>query len=380
MSIPTAVDGVTPVDAALLNAYKSGIEACELDLGLPASSGYLLSSDDEGNRDWVPAPSTTPTTTAGDMIVRGAADDERLPVGDEGQALVVSGGVPAWGALPASQTVLPSTCDARLTLTTGVPVTTADVTAASNLYLTRYQGAHVALWGGSAWVLHEVPSADVALVLSGLTSGANYDVFLHDSTGTLTLSLSAAWANATTRTDALAVRDGVRVLAADHGKRLVGTLRTTAATTTEDSLLKRFLRNEARPVPRVGRFAEGTDNWTYSTNQWRQANGNAAAMVQFLAGPTDLVEIRRRCASRHTSTGGGRAAGVGIDAVDAVAYGGIAYSEGGFYVHHGIHMSVRVAEGYHYAAPLETAYGSTATWYGDGAGLGYLFTEVELCM
>ena len=287
----------------------------------------------------------------------------------------------AWRAVgTGTETVLPSVCDARLTLTTGVPVTTADVTAASNLYLTRYQGAHVALWDGSAWVLHEVPSADVALVLSGLTSGANYDVFLHDSTGTLTLSLSAPWANATTRTDALAVRDGVRVLAADHTRRLVGTLRTTGTTSTEDSLLKRFLRNEARPVPRVGRFAEGTDNWTYSTNQWRQANGNAAAMVQFLAGPTDLVEIRRRCASKHTSTGGGRAAGVGIDAVDAVAYGGIAYSEGGFYVHHGIHMSVRLAEGYHYAAPLETAYGSTATWYGDGAGLGYLFTEVALCM
>lgn len=301
------------------------------------------------------------------------------PAGPAGPA-GADGAPGADGATGPAGPPVPSICDARLTLTTGVPVTTDDVVDASTIYLTRYRGAHVALWDGSAWGLHAIPSGDVSLALSGLTAGKVYDVFLYDVAGALTLSLSAAWSDGTTRTNDLAVRDGVRVLASDHTKRLVGTICATGADTTEDSLLKRFVRNEARPVPRVGRFTDGTDNWTYSATAWRQANGNAAAMVQFLAGPMDLIEIRRRCASQHTATRGGRVAGVGIDAVDDVAYGGIAYSEGSFYVHHGIHMSVRLAEGYHYAAPLEKSYGITTTWHGDGPGLGYLFTEVALCM
>lgn len=41
---------------------------------------------------------SSPTTTAGDLIVRGAAVDERLAVGSEGQVLKVVSGAPAWGA------------------------------------------------------------------------------------------------------------------------------------------------------------------------------------------------------------------------------------------------------------------------------------------
>ncbi len=50
-------------------------------LYLPNESGTLL---------------TDPTTTAGDIIVRNATAVDRLPVGNNGEVLVVSGGVPAW--------------------------------------------------------------------------------------------------------------------------------------------------------------------------------------------------------------------------------------------------------------------------------------------
>jgi hypothetical protein len=39
----------------------------------------------------------SPVTTQGDLIVRGAANNERLAVGSEGQTLKVTSGVPAWG-------------------------------------------------------------------------------------------------------------------------------------------------------------------------------------------------------------------------------------------------------------------------------------------
>lgn len=186
---------------------------------------------------------------------------------------------------------IPSVCDARLTLTQGVPVTTSDVIGASTIYLTRYQGAHVALWDGVSWVLHEVPSGDVSLALSGLTDGKVYDVFCHDAAGTLTLSLSAAWADNTTRTDALAYQDGVRVLASDHGKRLVGTFVATGADTTEDSggtgdysKQKRYLVNERHKVPRRAVVESPWSSYTYSSQVWRSAGNTSSIYISALCG------------------------------------------------------------------------------------------------
>ena len=54
---------------------------------------------------------------------------------------------------------------------------------------------------GLPGVLHEIPSGDVSCAV-GLTAGKVYDVFLYDNAGTLALSLSAAWADDVTGTDA----------------------------------------------------------------------------------------------------------------------------------------------------------------------------------
>ena len=195
------------------------------------------------------------------------------------------------GPIGPSGPPVPSICDARLTLTTGVPVTTDDVIGASTIYLTRYRGAHVALWDGSAWVLHEVPSGDVSLALSGLTAGKVYDVFLHDNAGTLTLSLSAAWADNVTRTDALAVQDGVRVLASDHTRRLVGTFVATGTDTTEDSggtgdfnKQRRYLCNERHKVPRRAVVEAPWIAYTYSSQVWRSAGNTSSVYISALCG------------------------------------------------------------------------------------------------
>lgn len=186
---------------------------------------------------------------------------------------------------------VPSICDARLTLTQGVPVTTSDVVGASTIYLTRYQGAHVALWDGSAWGYHKIPSADVSLALSGLTAGKVYDVFLHDNAGTLTLSLSAAWADNVTRTDALAVQDGIRVLASDHTRRLVGTFVATGTNTTEDSggtgdfsKQRRYLVNERHRVPKRAVVEFPWNAYTYNSKNWRVAGNTSSVYISALCG------------------------------------------------------------------------------------------------
>jgi len=79
------------------------------------TSGQVLTWS-AGTSQWVPADasgSSSPTTTAGDLIYRGASVDQRLAIGTSGQVLWVSGGAPAWhtltpaniGAVPTSLTL-----------------------------------------------------------------------------------------------------------------------------------------------------------------------------------------------------------------------------------------------------------------------------------
>jgi hypothetical protein len=49
----------------------------------------------------------------------------------------------------------PAICEGRLTLTSGTPVTTADVTAAATLRFTPYKGSRIALPWGGYWRLYE---------------------------------------------------------------------------------------------------------------------------------------------------------------------------------------------------------------------------------
>jgi hypothetical protein len=62
------------------------------------------------------AEGTTPTTTEGDIIVRGASVDERLAIGDEGQVLTVELGNPVWkdnGVLDKIYYVAPTGSDSN---------------------------------------------------------------------------------------------------------------------------------------------------------------------------------------------------------------------------------------------------------------------------
>lgn len=79
----------------------------------------------------------------------------------------------------------------RLTLTSGTPVTTSDVTAASTIY---YTACKISLYNGTAWALFTSP--ELSLALGTLVNAQAYDVFVYDNSGTRTLEL-AEWANAT---------------------------------------------------------------------------------------------------------------------------------------------------------------------------------------
>jgi hypothetical protein len=181
----------------------------------------------------------------------------------------------------------------RLTLESGMPITldsgmatinpTIDMVDKTTIYFSPYQGNRISLYDGANWVMHTF--SELSLPLGTLVANTNYDVFLYDNSGTLTLELSAAWADATTRTNLIVLQDGIYVKAIASSRRYVGTFRTTAATTTEDSILKRFVWNANNRVRRELFFLSMVSHSYDGGN--RQWNSNPNAQIAFVSG---LVE------------------------------------------------------------------------------------------
>lgn len=276
----------------------------------------------------------------------------------------------AWEGLLGLAGVTPG---GRLTLESGVPISTTDQTAKGTLYYTPYAHDFVRLYNGTRPTLYTFTERSLALTL---TSGKNYDVFLYDNSGTLTLELSAAWTNDTTRADALAWQAGVGWVKSGTATRLwLGTIRASGTNTTESSWVttgapaKSFVWNAYNQILRSALVHDSTDSWTYTTGTWRQANGSANNEFQFVCGlPTPWV---------------GRYGVLGTNSVSAALYNAIGFdSTSGLTGSPGriasvsgrVSVTMMHAEasgvattGYHYVAALERSDATgTSTWYGDG--------------
>lgn len=151
-------------------------------------------------------------------------------------------------------------CNGRLTLTSATPVTTADVTAATNVYFTPYKGDNIALYDGTRWLMYQF--TELTLALGTISSGKPYDVFIYDNSGTLTLEL-LAWTNGTTRATALVLQNGVLCKTGALTRRYLGTFYTKTTTTTEDSTSFRYLFNYYNQVYR-NVFFQNTTGHTYN--------------------------------------------------------------------------------------------------------------------
>ena len=171
--------------------------------------------------------------------------------------------------------------DGRLTLTSGVPVTTADVTGATNIYYTPYKGNNIGLFdGASTWSI--IGFTEKTLALGTLTAGLPYDVFAYNNSGTVVLEL-LAWTSATARATALVYQNGILVKSGTTTRRYLGTFYTTGTTTTEDSAAKRYVWNYYNRVGRTLYFADATSH-SYTTAAWRAWNNSTANKAQFIVG------------------------------------------------------------------------------------------------
>lgn len=263
--------------------------------------------------------------------------------------------------------------EGRCTLSTGVAVTTADVTGAASIFYTPYIGSRIALYDGTgSWNVRTF--TEKTLAIGTITSGKNYDVFAYDNAGVVALELSAAWTSDTARADALTTQDGILVKSGTITRRYVCTFRTTATTTTEDSARRRFLWNMYNRRPTTMFRQDPADNWTYTTATWRQANGGATNQLEVVTGQLeDAIDITVSSVQSNSNIANSRAIGIGIGSTTTVSLLGTT----GVFVNAATYDTQIIARlvtapalGYSFYTWLEwsTANGTT-TWYGDD-GLG----------
>lgn len=206
-------------------------------------------------------------------------------------------------------------------------------------------------------------------------------------TATLTavsLELSAAWTNDTTRADALTTQDGAYVKSGATTRLYLGTFRTSGSSVTEDSGGgtssavggKRFLWNLYNRVRRWLAVIDTTNTWSYTTQTIRQANGASGNKVEYVCGlAEDAVEAHVTSTCFVASNVNFLAiVGVGVDST--TAFSG---RRSGAYNSSGSVTNIQALSGaytgypglgYHYLAWCEIGADGTSTFSGDGGADG----------
>jgi hypothetical protein len=257
------------------------------------------------------------------------------------------------GGAASTATDIHSVCEGRLTLTSGTPVTTADVTAATTLYFTPYKGDLVGLFDGANWSIEQFAELNIAIPA---TTDTNYDVFLYDNGGVLTLELTA-WTNATTRATALTTQDGVYVRTGATTRRYLGSVRTTGVSgQCEDSEAKRFVWSYYNRLERRLYVNDGT-NFSYAVAAWQDYNNDSTNKREYVCGVVEdwwLEELKIQLTNGACSVG--PAADGGDPAVTGIYY----FRENlGTYIANGQSLHILPSLGYHYRIIRQFANAST---------------------
>lgn len=187
-------------------------------------------------------------------------------------------------------------CEGRLTLTSGTPVTTSDVTGAETLYYCPYKGNRIALYDGTNWVVRSF--SELSIDVPDATNV--YDVFAYDNSGTVTLELTA-WTNTTTRATALTTQNGVYVKTGALTRRYLGSFYSTTAgngqiddssAVTKGRYLWNYYNRVARPFK-----TNNITNWNYTTATIRQANNSTTNQLNYVVGVIEDPVTASLCAN-----------------------------------------------------------------------------------
>lgn len=194
----------------------------------------------------------------------------------------------------------------RLTLTSGTPVTTADVTNASTIYYVPYKGDKVPLYDGTNWALYSIgtgvsqATSDATKSPAAVAANKTYDLFLWNDAGVVRLSRGPAWPSDTSRgtgagTSELARVNGrlVNANSVSNGPvancgLYVGTVHSDVSSLIHDEKIARHCWNAYSRVIREMQFTLAGP-WNYALSTLRQANANGAAQLDVVTGLSEDV-------------------------------------------------------------------------------------------
>jgi hypothetical protein len=254
----------------------------------------------------------------------------------------------------------------RLTLSSTLPVTSAD-TSGSTLYYLPAVHNQIELWNGTSWQPATFDGT-VSMAISGLTALLPYDVFAY-LTGTVITLERLAWTNATTRATTLTLQDGRWCKTGDKTRLYLGTVAGSDATTLQDTKLQRFVWNLYNREPRPFR-ADWSGQWTYALQTWREHNATAHR-VGILLGQAAVVEAQNMLYIA-SGAGGGGCIGLALDQAGPTFTPAGHYSEV-FNINAQSTATIadRLAEGYHEIIGVEVCrFSATSTFYGSLASGG----------
>ena len=202
----------------------------------------------------------------------------------------------------------------RLTLVTGDATPTTEIFNATTLYYTAHIGEWVSVYNTTEtrWDAKQLPDIgggvrEISLALTGLAADTNYDIFIYDNGGTLTLE-TLAWSNSgagtSARATSLAKLSGQWIKSTDN-RRYLGTIRTTATVgECESSLRKRFVFNALNREQHNFFVSEPTTAWTYNSTTFRAANNNTGNSLLVAIGLDTFVSFTLAGISYDTSADG----------------------------------------------------------------------------
>lgn len=175
----------------------------------------------------------------------------------------------------------------RLTLTSGTPITTSDVSSSATVYCTPALHNVIELpnpTNPAAFDVYE--SAEFSVALGTLTSGLPYDVFAYAKNGGPALDTPLAWSSATSRATALALTGGRWAKSTDLTRLYLGTFYTSSTTTTADTLVTRYLFNHYNRALRKLEYASNASH-VINNVAVREWNADTSARTALILGLAD---------------------------------------------------------------------------------------------